>query len=107
MLEGRSGAETIELQRGLAQVYPGTAVRIGWINGFRRLHVTLDGATFRALPDTAVVATAQSVARVALRYFPPSRQLDSITVTFVTASNGLLIKSTRSLGSTFSVASLR
>ncbi len=99
--------ETIELQHGLSERYPGTKVEVSWVNGLRHLQVSMDGPAFRELGDSTYRPTADSIARLALGYFPPSRDIDSITVSFVVESSGALVRTTLTVGTTFAATALR
>lgn len=100
-------AETLELRHNLGERYRGANVEVAWVNGLRHLKVTLDGQAFRTLADSEYRPTADSIARVALGYFPSTRQLDSITVAFVVGSSGTLVHTQLSVSTTFPVSELR
>jgi hypothetical protein len=100
-------AETLELQHGLAEQLADTRVEVAWVNGFHHLQVTLDGPRFRTLADSEYRPVADSIARVAAGYFPRTRSLDSITVTFVVGSSGTLLHTRLLVGTTFATSELR
>ncbi|MCH7876193.1 MAG: hypothetical protein IH965_12950 [Gemmatimonadetes bacterium] len=101
--------ETVELKTDLENRYDGTDVELAWVNGLDHLEVTLDGPSFRALPDSAIPALAMEVAHVALAHFPEARRPDSVTVSLIRERSGgmMFLKRTQYVSVTLAASEVR
>ena len=93
-----------QLRSDLAEEYGDSGVRVGFINGFRHIEVTLQDSAAGELDESAVQDRARRVAHFVIEHYERAPELEAVSVEFVVERSGL---SSRSISVEFDAAELR